>query len=281
MNFNTNARSLVVLTLCALLAAPCFAVDEPKKPDAPDFKMVDSAKAKAETAKDKAGIEKFAQILAVLGTVITVFGAAITALPKAAESISLKARRKKELEHIEALTELMDKIKKSDVLTKTTQENVSAQIEAEIAEALDGLNRNREKRQKALESKTVREQPDLTFVQRALLWYRPHGIRAWIPHVLAFSLSTLGLFTVLLGLLISEEPLVADLPVVATILFCVLLWWLPFRAWALRERRRWRAANPLAPTASSDAELASAAPEFTPPSPQTPANAMPAVPAAA
>ena len=280
MNLMTNARSLVVLTLCALLAAPCFAVDEPKKPDAPDFKMLDIAKAKAETAKDKAGIEKIAQVLAVLGTVITVFGAAVTALPKAAESISLKSRRKKELEHIEALTELMDKIKKGDVLTKTTQENVSAQIEAEIAEALDGLNKNRERRQKALESKTVREQPDLTFVQRALLWYLPHGIRAWIPHVLAFSLSTFGLFLALLGLLVSDQ-LVADLPFIGTILVCVVLWWLPIRVWALRERRRWRAANPLAPKPSSEAEFAPAGLEVVPPSPQSPANAMPAVPAAA
>jgi predicted permease len=43
-----------------------------------------------------------------------------------------------------------------------------------------------------------------------------------------------------------------DLWLIATILAFVILWWLPFRAWALRVRRRWRAAHelPVAPSAS-------------------------------
>jgi hypothetical protein len=242
MHVTTIARSLAALLLSMLLLAPCQAAGDPKKPD-------DAATKVVEATKDRDKVERTAQVLAVVGTIVTLVGGLVGSLPKVAESISLKSRRKKELEHIEALAQLMDKIKKEDVLSKATLDNIAVQIEAEIADALEGLDKNRQKRHQAVATKASREQPDLSFARRAFLWFRPHGLRGWVPHLLAFSIPVVGLCIALLGLMVSED-LASDIPVVVTILVCVVLWWLPFRAWALWERRRWRGANPLPPTGS-------------------------------
>ena len=168
-------------------------------------------------------VEQLAQYLAVVCTIITLLGGAMSVLPQLAESISLGARRQRELNRVESLAELMAKIKSEDVLTADIRDSVGAQIEAEIADALEGLHVNRLKRRRPQQARTSREHPDLTVTQRAFLWYLPHGIRGWTVHTLAFSVSMSGLFLAFLGVTFSDHRM-RDLPLVGTLLLCALLW---------------------------------------------------------
>lgn len=183
-------------------------------------------------------VEQIAPYLAVLGTIITLIGGAMSVLPKVAESISLSARRKRALDRVESLAELMVKIKNEDVLTDDIRSKIAAQVEAEIADALEGLHVNRVKRQRALQARVAREQSDLTFTQRDFLWYLPHGFWGWVAHILAFSVPVAGLLLLLVEVAV-WDTLASELPLIGAILVCMILWWLPFRAWALRQRRKW------------------------------------------
>ncbi len=231
----------VLLALSLFAVSPCWAKEACAKADASVTTFADALKSSGPSAAEQ--VEHVAQYLAVLGTIITLIGGGVTLLPKLAESFSLRSRRKSELDRVEALAELMAKIKNDDALTVATRESVGLQIDAEIAEALEGLEDYRLKRQQALKAKTAKQQPDLTFAQRAFLWYLPHGTRGWLAHVLAFSMAGSGLLLALLGIAFSEGS-EDDFWFIVTIVAVVILWWLPFRAWALRERRRWRTAHP-------------------------------------
>ncbi len=242
-------RAAWALLLCLLSVSPCWAME--------GTSLLNLSEApKSGVLEQPKQIEQVAQYLAVLGTIITLIGGAMTVLPKVAESISLRSRRKRELDRVESLAELMAKIKSEDVLTDAVRSNVGAQIEAEIADALEGLQLNRVKRQRAHEARTSREQSDLTIAERAFLWYLPHGFWGWVAHILAFSLSAAGLLLVLMDIAVADS-LASDIPFIGSILVCVILWWLPFRAWALHERRKWRAAHPL-PVAAGERVEASA-----------------------
>lgn len=240
MVFRVRAQRVAwPLLLCLLAMSPCRAMAGTsllRLSEAPGSGVLEQPQQ----------LEQIAQYLAVLGTIITLIGGAMSVLPKVSESISLRSRRKRELDRVESLAELMAKIKSEDVLTETMRSNVGAQIEAEIADALEGLQVNRMRRQRAHKARTYREQPDLTFAERAFLWYQPHGFRAWLAHTLAFSLSAAGLLLVLMDVAVADT-LANELPFIGSILACVILWWIPFRAWALHERRKWRAAHPLPP----------------------------------
>ena len=198
---------------------------------------------KSAEAESPKHVEQIAQYLAVLGTVITLLGGAMSVVPKLAESISLGARRKRALDRVESLAQLMAKIKSDDALTEAMRSDVGAQIEAEITEALEGLQANRINRRRVHEAKAAIEQYDLTATQRAFLWYQPHGFWGWVVHLLAFSIPTAGLLVLLMDIAVSDT-IAAELPVVGIILVCVMIWWFPFRAWALHQRRTWRAAHP-------------------------------------
>ena len=206
---------------------------------------------KAGAAESPKQIEQIAQYLAVLGTVITLLGGAMSVLPKVAESISLGARRKRALDRVESLAELMTKIKSDNLLSESMRNSVGAQIEAEIAEALEGLQANRVRRQRAHEARASNEHYDLTATQRAFLWYQPHGFWGWLAHLLAFAVPVAGLLLLLMDIAVSDT-LADELPFIGTILVCVMIWWLPFRAWALHQRRGWRAVHP-SPVASATA----------------------------
>jgi hypothetical protein len=114
------------------------------------------ARARGRRKKNKSAIMSVAtwpwdKIAPVIAASAALIGAAVSAVAQASETISLTNRRKKNLQHIQDLTDLMDKIKKQGSLSKTVLEDVSAEIEAEIEIALDALYGNRQRRQKTLE----------------------------------------------------------------------------------------------------------------------------------
>lgn len=196
----TITRSLAFLTLCAVLGLPCLAQDSGEKtsneraPAANKTKSLETEPAKP-WYKEKETWGALTGIVALLGTTLPL-------IAKSFESVSLVSRRKKELQHIEDLASLMDKIKKENVLSPGTMENVSKQIEAEVKSALDQLDKNRESRQKALEvrdraveKKKVAEQSDLPIVRRIFLLYLPHGVGAWVAHGLAFLYASIAIVT--------------------------------------------------------------------------------------
>lgn len=241
-------RSAWSLLLCLLAESPCWAMEGISY-----LNLADAARSGVlESPKQ---IEQIAQYLAVLGTIITLIGGAMSVVPKLAESISLTARRKRSLDRVESLAELMVKIKSEDVLSDDIRNKVAAQIEAEIADALEGLHVNRVKRQRALQARASREQSDLTFAERDFLWYLPHGFWGWVAHILAFSLPAAGLLLLLMDIAVSDT-LTSELPFIGTILVCVILWWLPFRAWALFLRRKWTAIPPLPAASGQPVEIA-------------------------
>lgn len=185
------------------------------------------------------------EMLAALAAAVGLAGSLISALAKGFDSISLSSRRSRELKRIDDLTALLRKIRAESALSPGTMDNLTAQIEAEINMALHTLERNRHR---VAERKKERDDADLGFVRRAFLLYWPQGIRAWVPHVLAFTLTVFCLFAVVgLGLdndsnfhwtifWNNHQGLVG--------LFIFLLPLLPLRAWALWERKRWRRAHP-------------------------------------
>jgi hypothetical protein len=140
---------------------------------------------------------------AALAGVVALLGTAVPLVAKAIESISLTTKRRRDLQHIEDLADLMEKVNKEDLLSPGIRTNISAQVEEEIQIALDGLGRNRESRRKALETrhkaidmKEAAEQSDLTLVRRLLLLYWPHGFVAWLAHSLAFAYTAMAVVAV-------------------------------------------------------------------------------------
>jgi hypothetical protein len=175
-------------------------LDHGADPSGCEYGKEESKKKKKEAAPeaapdDPAGDKKWwkeKEFFGILSGIVALLGTAVPLMARGFESLSLASRRRKELQHIEDLTGLMEKIKKENVLSKSTQDNVCVQIEAEIKAALDQLVKNRahreralEARQKALERKE-RAQSELPLWRRILLLYWPRGIGAWIAHGFAF-----------------------------------------------------------------------------------------------
>ncbi|MEP7186989.1 MAG: hypothetical protein ABI767_14250 [Rhodanobacter sp.] len=111
-------RAACALFLCLLAASPCRAMD------ASTYLYVAAATKSAAEASPQS-IEHVAQYLAILGTVLMLVGGALSVLPKLAESISLAARRKRALDRVEALAELMAKIRTDDALTENLRNTVA------------------------------------------------------------------------------------------------------------------------------------------------------------
>lgn len=80
-------RAAWLLLLCLLAVSPCWAMDGSSH-------LMLAVAAKSGVLESPKHIEQIAQYVAVLGTVITLIGGAMSVLPKVAESISLSARRK-------------------------------------------------------------------------------------------------------------------------------------------------------------------------------------------
>ena len=183
------------------------------------------------------------EMLAAVAAAVGLVGTIVSSLAKAFDSISFSSRRSRELKRIDDLTALLQKIRAESALSTGTMDNLTAQIEVEINMALQCLEKNRHR----AEERTKEHESDLGLVRRAFLLYWPPGIRAWIPHVLAFSLTVFCLFAVLgLGLdndgnfhwtilWHNQEGLIG------VVLFLLPL--VPLRAWALWERKRWRRAH--------------------------------------
>jgi hypothetical protein len=174
------------------------------------------------------------------------------------------------LQHIQDLSDLMEKIVKQDVLSKMTLDSVRAQIEAEIGSVMEQLDRNRELRLKALERRKDRVHLDLSVVRRSFLLYRPHGIRAWVAHGVTYFFALAGLLGGYGAGLSTENGVGNDISGqtniswtwkdfysgggVAWVLFCLFVV-IAFRAWALRERSRWKKAQSAPPSAPNPAAL--------------------------
>jgi len=163
--------------------------------------------------------------------VVALIGALASLLPKTLESVSLVSRRRRDLQRIEDLVSLIQKIRAENVLSETTLEHVKIQIEAEIMLAVSGLEKGR---RRLIEKKTQQDDLDLSFQRRLFLLYRPVGIRAWIAHFCAYSIAILGF---LAGL---ESGPKDFLPIFLFYLVVASL----FRMWALWERKRWRITHP-------------------------------------
>jgi hypothetical protein len=186
---------------------------------------------------DKAKENKW---LTIIASVIGLIGTGVPILTKTFESVSLRSRRKQDLDRIQDLTDLMKKIKEEEVLNKSTLDAVCDQIDAEIQAALAGLANNRKRRELVLEKRKTRHDPDLTFTSSALLLFRPHGIGAWIAHLLAYFWA----FWIVIFSIATLAPgdRLFSLGLTVFLLFLFLL----SRMWALRERRVWRTTHPAA-----------------------------------
>jgi len=180
------------------------------------------------------------ELLAALAAAVGLAGSLATSLAKAFDSISLSSKRSRELKRIDDLTALLQKIQAENALGSVTMANLTVQIEAEINLALQCLEKNRHH---AAERRKEHDDSDLGLLRRAFLLYWPKGIRAWIPHVLAYALTVFCLFGVV-GLGLDNESNFHwstfwsnQQGIVGLFLFLLPL--LPLRHWALWERKRW------------------------------------------
>jgi hypothetical protein len=72
------------------------------------------------------------EMLAVLSGLAALLGTAAPLAAKGFDSVSTAARRRRDLQRIDDLAGLPDKVRKENILTAATQADVSEQIEAEI-----------------------------------------------------------------------------------------------------------------------------------------------------
>jgi hypothetical protein len=210
------------------VAAQSPAQPEPNKFDQ---KVEGVAKGLSEKAKDNSWLATTAAIIGLIGT-------GVPALAKTLEVISLRSRRKQDLERIQDLTDLMKKIKEEEVLSQSTLAAVCEQIDAEIQAALAGLARTRQHHEMVLSKKKERQDPQLSFTRSALLLFRPHGFRAWLAHLLAYWWA----FCAVVFCLPIADPETRSV-FIGLVLFSFLLFLLS-RTWALRQRSQWRKQHP-------------------------------------
>ena len=188
------------------------------------------------------------ETLAVLSGLVALLGTSVPLVAKGFDSVSTAARRKKDLQRIDDLTSLLEKVKKENILTAATQADVSEQIEAEIRTSLQQLSRNREHREKAIEAskkaqevRAAKAQSDLPMWRRILLLYMPRSIVAWIAHGLVVLYLPVGLMALTSG----DSELM-----IGSALILVAIPWLV--AWF--ARKRWERNQKAAPAAQAGSE---------------------------
>lgn len=228
-------RILLLSWTLLTLALPAAAAPAPAAtPEASKVAGVQVA-AKEELKKDGY------QILAGVLTVTTAFAGLV---PKMFESVSVMSRRKRDLQRIEDLTGLMQKIHTESHLSETTLQQLSAQIEAELVNAARGLERARHRQQEAV---IQRDHPDLSLPARLLLLYQPLGFRAGLSHYLAYVSVVMGVLMAYVAGMDEDNAFKWQefknfngwiFLVLAIILggMCSM--------WALSERKRWQRSHP-------------------------------------
>jgi hypothetical protein len=225
---------LYAFVLAAFLAIPVLAQTQPKKVEPKPEGQSEPKNFVKDVANDLNDKARGNSWLATTAALIGLIGTGVPVLAKTLETISLRSRRKQDLDRITDLTELMKKIKEEEILSKSTLDAVCEQIDAEIRAALAGLARTREHRQLVVDKRKERQDPQLTFTRSSLLLFRPHGVRAWIAHLLAYWWAFCTMLFCLPVAVDSETR-----SVFAGLALFTLLLFLLSRMWALRLRSQW------------------------------------------
>ncbi len=189
------------------------------------------------------------EVIAIASGLVALLGTAVPLIAKAFDSLSLAARRRKELQRIDDLTSLMEKVKKENILSADTQAAAELEIEQEIRSVLGQFSKSRERYEKARQASeqaqaasAARALSDLPLWRRIGLLYVPHGVGAWIAHGIA------GLY-LLVGLTALRPPIDSDL-LFGSLIIAAAAW---VGAWI--SRSRWQKAQRLA-AQQADAALA-------------------------
>jgi hypothetical protein len=238
-------RIKVVLLAVFLFPAAAFSIAQGNTPSAAptslalvDGTIPDALKAGSdayEDAKMKLKQERYQNYAAI----IALIGALASLLPKMLESASLVSRTKNDLQRIEDIASLIQKIQAENILTEDTMQSVKTQLEAEIMLAVNGLEKSRRRR---LEKKTQHDDSGLSLQSRLFLLYRPLGFRAWFAHFCTYSMAILGLFLAY-AVGTGEDgnfhwrTFFAEGGWLVLLSFLVMVSLL--RMWALSERKRW------------------------------------------
>ncbi len=161
------------------------------------------------------------------------------------ENLSIQSKTK-DLDRIQSLIVLMEKTKKEKVLEAATLDRICAQIDQEILYALEAMERAREhrrqvleKRQRSLEKKRARQDPELPFINSVLLLFRPHCPSAWLAHAVAF----VSAFIVILGCVLAAARYNGEWGQWLSMAAISLVLCLLSRTWALWERKQWKTAR--------------------------------------
>jgi hypothetical protein len=184
----------------------------------------------------------------ILGSVIAIMTLLVSGIPvllKSYENLSIQSKTK-DLDRIQSLIVLMEKTKKEKVLEAATLDRICAQIDQEILYALEAMERAREhrrqvleKRQRSLEKKRARQDPELPFINSVLLLFRPHGPSAWLAHTVAF----VSAFIVILGCVLAAARYNGEWGQWLSMAAISLVLCLLSRTWALWERKQWKTAR--------------------------------------
>jgi hypothetical protein len=192
------------------------------------------------------------EALGVATALIALLGTAVPQLAKSIDAYSLSSRSKSDLQRIDDLAALLDKVNKDGLLSPDALQNVRAQLEAEMDSALAQLTRTREQRDKALlakhtqrEIKGQRDRADLPLWRRVTLLYLPHGVLAWIAQPLFYLYAPF----LVAGLVDGDTALVGG-----SAILMVIAW---TASWFAR-RRWWREQDVIEAAARASAEIAAA-----------------------
>jgi len=243
-------RTINIVLLAALLTAEAAFLNAQASSQAPLppahgwDQIADDALKAGSQGVDKAQYALKQERYQTYAAIIALIGALASLLPKMLESVSLVSGTRRDLQRIEDLASLIQKIQAQNILSPATLEKVKIQIEAEIMLAVTGLERGRQRR---IEKKTHHDDLGLSFQRQLFLLYRPVGIRAWMAHFFAYLAVIFGLFGAW-GAGIGQDNdfhwrtffaadgwlILLSLLVVASL----------FRMWALWERKRWGKTHP-------------------------------------
>ena len=172
----------------AQATAPSSSPDASFNPLQDAGKVAQAARTAAtDVAKDSSGANK--DKYQTYAAIIALIGALTSLLPKLLESASLVSKTRNELQRIEDLADLIQKIQAESVLSPATMDSVKVQLEAEIMLAVEGLEKSRERR---LQNKVKQYELGLSYQRRLFLLYRPVGFRAWVAHFFAYAMLIYG-----------------------------------------------------------------------------------------
>jgi hypothetical protein len=179
---------------------------------------------------DELGKLDFRQI-ASIGSAV---GAAITIVTRFSSGLAQYSKEEKRRREIGKATRLINFIKR-------VTEAKDGMASSEIQEVLPVLDEELKSTLTSLKiGYSAAPHRDLSFVQRAFLFYSPVGAREWVAHILFYSLSVMTVLATY-GMLLEQkekgfswqESGVSAL----VLLFWLFIAWL-FRVWALRLRSR-------------------------------------------